>query len=125
MFTIEDAQGRYLEVSQGAGNGYFFGSNEQNSGSIYATANAQNNLSVAWSDDGSSLIVKHAAAGGVDITNFSSTSTGTATFDVADTATTAVVEPIVLQDTLADSTASVRGIIGESKIALNFSNTFG
>ena len=124
-FTIEDAQGRYLEVSQGAGNGYFFGSDEQNSGSIYASANAQNNISVAWSDDGSSLIVNHAAAGGVDITNFSSTSTGTATFDVADTATTAVVEPIVLEDTLADSTASVRGIIGESKIALNFSNTFG
>ena len=124
-FTIEDAQGRYLEVSQGAGNGYFFGSDEQNSGSIYASANAQNNISVAWSDDGSSLIINHAAAGGVDITNFSSTSTGTATFDVADTATTSVVEPIVLEDTLADSTASVRGIIGESKIALNFSNTFG
>ena len=123
VFTIEDAQGRYLEVSQGAGNGYFR-SDEQNSGSIFATA-SQNNLSVAWSDDGSALIVNHAAAGGVDITNFASTSTGTATFDVADTATTGVAEPVVLQDTLADSTASVRGIVGESKIALNFSNTFG
>ena len=40
VFTIEDAQGRYLEVSQGAGNGYFFGSDEQNSGSIFTTANA-------------------------------------------------------------------------------------
>lgn len=125
VFTIEDAQGRYLEVSQGAGNGYFFGSDEQNSGSIFTTASQQNNLSVAWSDDGSALIVNHAAAGGVDITNFASTSTGTATFDVADTATTGVAEPVVLQDTLADSTASVRGIVGESKIALNFSNTFG
>ena len=125
VFTIEDAQGRYLEVSQGSGNGYFFGSDEQNSGSIYATATTQNNLSVAWSDDGSKLVVSHAAAGGVDISNFASTSTGTATFDVADTATTGVAEPIVLQDTLADSTASVRGIIGESKIALNFSDTFG
>ena len=125
VFTIEDAQGRYLEVSQGAGNGYFFGSDEQNSGSIFTTASQQNNLSVAWSDDGSSLIINHAAAGGVDITNFASTSTGTATFDVADTATTGVAEPVVLQDTLADSTASVRGIVGESKIALNFSNTFG
>jgi len=125
VFTIEDAQGRYLEVSQGAGNGYFFGSDEQNSGSIFTTASQQNNLSVAWSDDGSSLIVNHAAAGGVDISNFASTSTGIATFDVADTASTGVAEPIVLQDTLADSTASVRGIIGESKIALNFSNTFG
>ena len=125
VFTIEDAQGRYLEVSQGAGNGYFFGSDEQNSGSIFATATTQNNLSVAWSDDGSKLVVSHAAAGGVDITNFASTSTGIATFDVADTATTGVAEPIVLQDTLADTTASVRGIIGESKIALNFSNTFG
>ena len=78
----------------------------------------QNNLSVAWSDDGSKLVVSH-AAGGVDISN-ASTSTGTATFDVADTATTGVVEPIVLRIHL-DSTASIRGIIGESKIALNFS----
>ncbi len=125
VFSIEDAQGRYLEVSQGAGNGYFFGSDEQNSGSVYTEASTQNNISVAWSDDGSNLVVNHAAAGGVDITNFSSSSTGTATFDVADTATTALNEPVVLQDTLADTTASVRGIIGESKIALNFSNTFG
>ena len=30
-----------------------------------------------------------------------------------------------MEDTLADTTASVRGVIGESKIAMNFSNTFG
>ena len=30
-----------------------------------------------------------------------------------------------MEDTLADTTASVRGVIGEEKIAMNFSNTFG
>ena len=124
-FTIEDAQGRYLEVSQGAGNGYFFGSDEQNSGSIYASANAQNNISVAWSDDGSKLVVSHAAAGGVDISNFQVQALVQLRLMLPIQQQHGVVEPIVLQDTLADSTASVRGIIGESKIALNFSNTFG
>ena len=124
-FTITDLQGRYLEVSQGEGSGYFFGSDLQNSGALYKEANAQNNVSVAWNDAGTELGVSSAVAGGVNITNFSSTSTGVATFDVADTASTSFTEPVVLQDTAADTAASVRGVIGESKIALNFSNTFG
>ena len=34
IFTIEDAQGRSLSVEQGAGTGYFFGTDSQNSGAI-------------------------------------------------------------------------------------------
>ena len=98
-FTITDLQGRYLEVSQGEGSGYFFGSDLQNSGALYKEANAQNNLSVAWNDAGTELGVSSAVAGGVNITNFSSSSTGVATFDVADTASTSFTEPVVLEDT--------------------------
>ena len=65
-FTIEDAQGRSLSVEQGAGTGYFFGTDSQNSGAILTAANVQNNLSVAF--DGDDLVINHAAAGGVDLT---------------------------------------------------------
>ena len=66
VFTIEDAQGRSLSIEQGAGTGYFFGTDSQNSGSVDTAANVQNNLSVAF--DGDDLIINHAAAGGVDLT---------------------------------------------------------
>ena len=92
----------------------------------YNDANAQNNISVGWTDDGSELVVYHAAAGGVSISNYESTGNGVARFDVADSASSALVEPVSLQeDSVFDSTASAKGIVSESKIALNFSNTFG
>ena len=55
-------------VEQGAGTGYFFGTDSQNSGAILTSANVQNNLSVAF--DGDDLVINHAAAGGVDLTNY-------------------------------------------------------
>ena len=125
-FTVEDAQGRAMSISQGAGTGYFFGTDEQNNGTLSVDANIQNNVSVAWNDDGSALVFNHAAAGELTISNYDSVASGIATFDVADTASTAVAEPVSLQeDTVFDSTVSAKGIVGESKIALNFSNVFG
>ena len=50
-----------------------------------------------------------------------------ATFDVADSASSSFVEPVSLQEdsTATYSTLQAAGIVGESKIALNFDNTFG
>ena len=123
VFTVTDAQGRALVVGQGDGTGYFFGSDIQNSGPLETQANMPNGLSVEW--DESDLVISHRNGGGVDMTNFTSSGLGTAIFDVSDTATSAIKEPITFQDSAASTTASVKGIIGESKIALNFSNTFG
>ena len=126
QFTVEDAQGRSLEISQGEGTGYFFGTDEQNNGSLSTEANTQNNISVGWTEDGSELVVYHAAAGGVSISNYESTNAGVAKFDVSDSASSSSVEPVHLnEDAASYSTASAKGIVGESKIALNFSNTFG
>ena len=123
VFTVTDAQGRALIVEQGDGTGYFFGSDIQNSGPLEVQANETNGLTVEW--DGDELIVRHKNGGGVDLTNFSSTGLGTATFDVADTAVSALKEPVTFQDTAASTVGSAKGVIGESKIAINFSNTFG
>ena len=121
VFTVTDAQGRALVVEQGDGTGYFFGSDIQNSGPLEVQANETNGLTVEW--DGDELIVRHKNGGGVDLTNFSSTGLGTATFDVADTAVSALKEPVTFQDTQPLQLAVQKGVIGESKIAINFSNT--
>ena len=116
-----------MAISQGNGTGYFFGTDEQNNGadSLSVDATTQNNVSVAW-NDGSALVFSHAAAGEMTISNYDSVASGIATFDVADTASTSIAEPVSLQeDSVFDSTASAKGIISESQIALNFSNVFG
>ena len=125
-FSVEDAQGRSLAISQGNGSGYFFGTDEQNNGTMSVDGNIQNNVSVAWNEAGTDLVFNHAAAGEMTISNYDSVSTGIATFDIADTATTSLTDPVALQeDSVFDSTASAKGQVGESKVALNFSNTFG
>ena len=123
VFTVTDAQGRALVVGQGDGTGYFFGSDIQNSGPLETQANMPNGLSVKW--DESDLVISHRNGGGVDMTNFTSSGLGTAIFDVSDTATSAIKEPITFRDSATSTTASVKGIIGESRGHLNFSNTFG
>ena len=123
VFTVTDAQGRSLSIEQGNGSGYFFGTDYQNSGSLDVEANVPNGLFVEWDDE--ELVIKHSNGGGIDVTNFSSSSLGTSTFDVADTATSALKEPVTFQDTADSTYASIRGVIDSSKIALNFSNTYG
>ena len=50
------------------------------------------------------MIISHVNGGGVDLTNFSSTGLGTATFDVADTAVRALLkEPVTFQDAAAST----------------------
>ena len=123
VFTVTDAQGRSLSIEQGNGSGYFFGTDYQNSGSLDVEGNTSNGLFVEWDDE--ELVIKHSLGGGVDVTNFSSTGLGTATFDVADTAISLLKDPITFQDTADSTYASTTGVIGSSKIALNFSNTYG
>jgi flagellin len=123
-FTIEDAQGRSLSVEQGAGTGYFFGTDTQNSGAIITSANVQNNLSVAF--DGDDLVINHAAAGGVDLTNYTAAAATTYTqFSPTGNATSSLTEPVILADNAVSTSITTTGNIGESKIAINFSNVFG
>ena len=124
VFTITDAQGRSLSIEQGKGTGFFFGTDSQNSGALVTAANVQNNLSVAF--DGDDLVINHAAAGGVDLTNYTAADAATYTqFTPTGNATSSLAEPVIpTEDELLPS-ASFRGKVSESKIAMNFSNVFG
>ena len=126
VFTIEDAQGRSLSVEQGSGSGFFFGTDTQNSGSIDVDANVANNLSVGFDD--SDLVISHAAAGGVDLTNYTAaTSTTYNVFSASTGSSSSLTEPVILTNQTAGVSTSmlIQGEISESKIALNFSDTFG
>ncbi len=122
---FEDAQGRSLSVEQGAGTGYFFGTDSQNSGALVTAANVQNNLSVAF--DGDDLVINHAAAGGVDLTNYTAAAATTYTqFTPTGNATSSLAEPVILADNAVSTSASQQlGTLVKSKIAMNFSNVFG
>lgn len=124
VLTIEDAQGRAISLEQGSGNGFFFGTDEQNNGSIDTSANTQNNLSVAF--DGNDMVISHAAAGGVDLTNYTASDANTYNvFSPSEGAISSLTEPVVLADDAVSTSISAKGDISESKIAINFSNTFG
>ena len=124
VLTIEDAQGRAISLEQGSGNGFFFGTDEQNNGSIDTSANTQNNLSVAF--DGNDMVISHAAAGGVDLTNYTASDANTYNvFSPSGGAISSLTEPVVLADDAVSTSISAKGDISESKIAINFSNTFG
>ena len=124
VFTLTDAQGRAMSVEQGAGTGYFFGDDSQNSGSIDVGANVSNNLSVAF--DGNDLTISHATAGGVDVTNFTAADSNTyATLSATGAATSSLTAPVVLADNAVSTSITAKGDVSESKLALNFSETFG
>ena len=51
LLKIEDQEGRRLKVTQGAGDGTMFGTDETNNGGLLARETMRNNISVAWEGD--------------------------------------------------------------------------
>ena len=61
----EDQEGRRLKVTQGAGDGTMFGTDETNNGGLLARETMRNNISVAW--EGDNRKVTNAAGGKVSL----------------------------------------------------------
>ena len=61
---ITDAQGRRLEVSQGVGSGFLFGTDQDNGGALLARESARNNLSIEWESDDTDVLVLRESTGG-------------------------------------------------------------
>ena len=77
--VISDAQGRRLEVSQGLGSGWLFGTDQENGGALLARESARNNLSVEWeSDDTDVLVLRESSGGKIALSAWSASNTNMA-----------------------------------------------
>ena len=93
LLKIEDQEGRRLKVTQGAGDGTMFGTDETNNGGLLARETMRNNISVAW--EGDNLKVTNAAGGKkVSLSGFTAGSNSQVLFDVVnDSQTDGLNEP--------------------------------
>jgi flagellin len=127
-FVITDAEGRSIEVFQGAGDGFLFGTDDDNSGSLAVDSTIQNNISAAW--DGSTIVLTNAAGGDITVDNISYTGSSII-FDAAE-GQESQVDPIYYASTNYSNISSsdgnevrFEGVAEESSMTLVFSNRVG
>ena len=126
--AITDQEGRRLKITQGAGDGTMFGTDETNNGGLLARETMRNNISAEWSND--TLVVKNTAGGKVSLTNYAAASNSQVLFDVVDDAQTdGLNEPILLATSSGNmqtqATAEFTGRIEESEMTIRFSDLNG
>ena len=105
--TVTDAEGRAIEVTQGAGTGFLFDTDAANSTApLTSVATTQNNISAAWSGD--EIVLSNTAGGKLTVNAFSSAATTTyMTFAPAADQNLQVPDPVVF-GTAATSNISGR-----------------
>ena len=126
-FTVTDAEGRAIEVTQGAGTGFLFDTDAANSTSpLTSVATTQNNISAAWSGD--EIVLSNTAGGKLTVNAFSSAATTTyMTFAPAADQNLQVPDPVIFataatSNISGDDAALFTGVVEESAIAIAFSN---
>ena len=126
--TITDQEGRRLKVTQGAGDGFLFGTDEANNGGLLARETMRNNISAEWKGD--NLVLTNDAGGKVSLSSFSAQSDSQVLFNVVDDAQTdGLNEPILLAESDAamqtQATAAFTGRVEESALTIRFSDMVG
>ena len=126
-FTVTDAEGRAIEVTQGAGTGFLFDTDAANSTApLTSVATTQNNVSAAWSGD--EIVLSNTAGGKLTVNAFSSAATTTyMTFAPAADQNLQVPDPVIFATAATsningDDAALFTGVVEESAIAIAFSN---
>ena len=127
-YTITDQEGRRLKVSQGAGDGSLFGTDEANSGGLLARETMRNNLTAEWVGD--TLKVTNTAGGKVSLSSYAAQSNSQVLFDVVDDAQTdGLHEPILLavagENMQTQATAEFTGRTEETSMTIRFSDLVG
>ena len=127
-FAITDQEGRRLKVSQGAGDGSLFGTDEANSGGLLARETMRNNISAEWNGD--NLLITNSGGGKISLSGFSAASNSQVLFDVVDDAQTdGLNEPILLAtadgNMQTQATAEFTGRTEESSMTIRFSDLVG
>ena len=124
---VTDAEGRAIEVTQGAGTGFLFDTDAANmTAPLTSVATSQNNISAAWSGD--EIVLSNSAGGKLTVNTFSSAATTTyMTFAPAADQNLQVPDPVVFgtaatSNISGDDAALFTGRVEESAIAISFSN---
>jgi flagellin len=125
---LEDKQGRRIEISQGAGNGYLFGTDVANGGSLLARETTRNPMSVAWS--GNNLMVTNSSGGKISLDTFVASVGNKVVFNVVDDAQVdGLNEPVLLgSSTVTASTmdaVTFKGKTESSSMSIRFSDLIG
>ncbi|MDA9719134.1 flagellin [Betaproteobacteria bacterium] len=126
--TVTDQEGRRLKITQGAGDGALFGTDEANGGGLLARETMRNNISAEWNGD--NLVLTNAAGGKISVSGYSTTSNSQVVFDVVDDAQTdGLNEPILLAtangNMLTQATAQFTGRTEETALTIRFSDLVG
>lgn len=126
IITITDAQGRAIEVTQGAGDGALFGTDAANTAApITADASIQSNLSVAW--DGNDLVITNSAGGLTTVAGVSGPSGFTPlVFQATSGDSSQDYDPVYLTDAVAqDDAVAFNGVREETKLSMSFNDRIG
>ena len=125
---VSDAQGRRIDISQGNGSGFLFGTNAANGGALVSRETLRNPMSVAW--EGNNLMVTNASGGKIALSGYAATGGSAVVFNTVDDAQVdGINEPILLaaDGTEAPTMPAVRftGNTEASEISLRFSDLVG
>ena len=125
--SVSDEQGRRIEISQGGGNGFLFGTDAANSGALVARETARNPISVAW--EGNNLLVTNEAGGKIALSGYAASAASSLIFNTLDDSQVdGVNEPILLAAAGSAPTMSAvtfKGTTEPSVISLRFSDLVG
>jgi len=125
---LEDKQGRRIEISQGAGNGYLFGTDVANGGSLLARETTRNPMSVAWS--GNNLMVTNSSGGKISLDTFVASVGNKVVFNVVDDAQVdGLNEPVLLGSSGVTASTmdavTFKGKTESSSMSIRFSDLIG
>ena len=127
LLFVADAEGRRIEISQGAGDGTLFGTESENDDeSILVEATTPNGISAAW--DGDEIVLTNATGDQINVHSYNTSTAGVQMiFSPADGQNTDELDPVVFVTASMSSIdgtnqAEFIGVVEETSLALSFSN---
>uniref|UniRef100_UPI0040472497 flagellin N-terminal helical domain-containing protein n=1 Tax=Shewanella sp. TaxID=50422 RepID=UPI0040472497 len=127
FISVNDAEGRRIEITQGAGDGTLFGTDSENGDeSILVEASTSNGISAAW--DGDELVLTNSTGDQINVHSFAPATSGIVmSFAPVTGQNLNELDPIVFTSgtmSTIDGTnrAEFIGVVEETSLAMTFSN---